>query len=305
VNQLIVIDHANLRVQDASEEARQLVQQCLERLALIPVEIDTEQDQKRAVEAQREAKTLLKSIETARKSAKEPVLELGRQIDKLAETLVADVKDEEMRVARAIGDFQQRILEIARVEVRKRAEAEAELERQKQAELDRVRKEQEALAAEARRKADAEAAKIREEANRLAAAARTAAEAERAKQAAEIAAKEAEIRRLRMEEELARKAQEAQQRVHDLAKQEAEMSLPPVVAPVKAEGQIVREVWCHEVTDMHALYRANPGLVELKPRTREINELLNRGITSIPGLRTWKEVRSSARATATPKAIEV
>jgi colicin import membrane protein len=305
VNQLIVIDHAKLRVQDASAEARQLVQQCLEKLALVPVEIDTEQDQKRAVEVQREAKTLLKSIEAARKAAKEPVLELGRDIDKLAETLVADVKDEEMRVARAIGDFQQRILEIARVEARKRAEAEAELERQKQAELERVRKEQEAIAAEARRKAEAEAQAAREKASRELAATRSAKEQEEAKLRAEQAAARAEIERLKMEERLRIQEQEAQQRVHDLAKQEAEMSLPPVVAPVKAEGQIVREVWCHEVTDMHALYRGNPGLVELKPRTREINELLNKGITSIPGLRTWKEVRSSARTTATQKAIEV
>lgn len=63
-------------------------------------------EQGEAVEAQKALRLCLKMAEDARETAKRPVLEYGRKIDAAAKEFQAELRAEEMRIARAIGDFQ-------------------------------------------------------------------------------------------------------------------------------------------------------------------------------------------------------
>ena len=155
-----------------------------------------------------------------------------------------------------------------------------------------------------------EAAEAKRKADELARAAKSAEEAAAARAWQEKVAADNERKRLAVEAENAQRAQEQLQLVNDHATQNAEAVLPQVVAPPKAEGQSVRHALNYEVTDIWALVRSNPGLVEIKPRRREILEFLNMldsGATppSVAGLRVWRETKSSTRAAREKEVVEV
>lgn len=219
-------------------------------------------------------KGLLKACETGRKAIKEPVLDLGRRIDATAAQYAAELTQESDRLSRLVS---------AHVE-KKRREAE-EAERKRQAELRRIEEERLAAEREAKRKADEEAAQRAREAQALIDAARNAAEAERIKQQAAEAAERARLaqERAAFDAEQAAKARAAQ------------VMNAPVKAAPKIEGVSVRKVWRFEVTDIRALYAARPDLVDLIPRTREINTAIAAG-TQIPGLKAWQEAETRVRA---------
>jgi hypothetical protein len=70
---------------------------------------------------------------------------------------------------------------------------------------------------------------------------------------------------------------------------------PPPVAPVRAEGQIVKEEWQFEIQDVWALARAHPNCVKApEPRRLEIKSLLDSGV-KVVGVRAWKETKSTVR----------
>ncbi len=119
---------------DYTDAAVALRDRALEQAALIG-KVANADDQRDAVAAQASIKEVLRAIEAAREEAKKPVLEFGRMIDAKAKEFSKELKAEELRLARLIGDFQQ--LEQARIRAAQQAENErlAELERQRAREL--------------------------------------------------------------------------------------------------------------------------------------------------------------------------
>ena len=71
----------------------------------------------------------------------------------------------------------------------------------------------------------------------------------------------------------------------------------PRVQPAKAEGQVTREDWDVEVTDVHALYAAFPTCLRLEPLIGEIKLRLDAGLT-LPGITARKVLRSTFRGRA-------
>ena len=112
--------------------ASALKEEALECSALIGKVVDAA-SQEAAVAAQQKISDVLINAEKARKAAKEPALEFGRRIDVAAKLFVHELKEEQVRLATLVGDFQQ--LEQARV----RAEQQAENERLSALERERMR----------------------------------------------------------------------------------------------------------------------------------------------------------------------
>src|SRR5690606_28356344 len=164
----------------------------------------------RAAEVLKAIKGFTRGIESARKDAKAPVLELGQRLDATAKELTADLEAEATRISRLVGEWQAEQNRIAEEARRKAWEEEQRIRREAEA---RERAEQERLAAEQRAREEA-ARKEQEELQARAARARSekkraeleaAAEAVRLK--AEQEAKEAEQRAIK--EGLQRDEQEA------------------------------------------------------------------------------------------------
>lgn len=68
------------------------------------------------------------------------------------------------------------------------------------------------------------------------------------------------------------------------------------VAPIRTEGQVVKEEWTIREIDLHELYRHHPHCVKLEARVSEIKAILNAGGT-VRGVKADKEVKSSVRTT--------
>ncbi len=96
-------------------------------------------EQKIAVGALAGIEQITREVEAARKEAKAPVIQFGREIDDTVKEYTSELIPEKMRLAGIIGDFQQ--LELARVRA---AEAARRLEEDK---LERERQDQIARAA--------------------------------------------------------------------------------------------------------------------------------------------------------------
>lgn len=86
---------------------------------------------------------LLKECEKARKQIKQPVLDLGRDIDSKADAFSSDLQKHSDRIRGLIGSYNARVEEAQRIAERKRQE-----------ELARIERERIAAEAEAKRKAD-------------------------------------------------------------------------------------------------------------------------------------------------------
>lgn len=130
-------------VPEITPNAHELRRRALELAAPIQ-KVENEEEQMTAVAALRELKAIRTGIEATRKSVKAPVLELGKDIDRIASDFTDATNREELRLQGLINHFQRKQLEAQR------------------AEEERVRHEQ----AEAQRLAD-EAKRKREEAERV------------------------------------------------------------------------------------------------------------------------------------------
>lgn len=60
-----------------------------------------------AADAQKTLRGLIKNMEESRKAVKAPILQIGRNIDGIAKDFLEDVKLEEERLAKLLGDFQK------------------------------------------------------------------------------------------------------------------------------------------------------------------------------------------------------
>lgn len=96
--------------------------------------VASESAQQTAVEAQTACSQLLKAVEAARTTIKKPVIEAGRKIDSAAKSFVEKVAQEELRIAKLLGDYQAALLAKTKSET---AAAMAEL-----SELERTREQQ-------------------------------------------------------------------------------------------------------------------------------------------------------------------
>jgi hypothetical protein len=204
------------------------------------------------------------ATEKGRKEVKAPALAFGLEVDRTAATFVAELVAEETRIKKARGDYAAAVL-------KERQRVLAEMEAARQAEAERIR-----LAEAARMLAEREAEEARRKAEELAFNATTPEEdAEAAKMAEEAAAAEKERLRIAAEES-ARAA-----------------TLPvstPTFIPEAPKG--VKMVADYEVTDLDELYRANPHLVTLSERRKEILEFIaahtsGDNLPSVPGLRIF------------------
>lgn len=122
MSDLIVRDDASLSVAIAIE-AVTLKEDALNASAMVntvsdPGSLETATGAAQAVTA------VIRSVEKARVAVKEPVLDLGRKIDALAKSFVEELKTEELRVNKMIGDY---VTEQRMIQMRKEAEAAAEL----------------------------------------------------------------------------------------------------------------------------------------------------------------------------------
>lgn len=215
-----------------------------------------------AVAAQVEIHAYIKNVEKAEKAALAPLNVMRTAIFGLRDKMLTDVKPEQMRLAKLVGDYQE--LENAKVraaEVVRRLEEER-LQRERYIELQRIRHEAEAAQNKLRAEQAAAAAKMRE-----------------AKNAAERA--EAEKLRLEIERQVSIAAAATAEQMADAQEQyDREIRAMPVTAePVRAKGQVVTAQWEIVISDINALYRAHPLCVELQPRLTEIKTLLDMGIT--------------------------
>lgn len=256
-------------------DAIQAKEQALEASALIG-RVTNDQEELLAHSAQKSLEQLTRYCEKSRKLVKEPVLELGRKIDKAAKDFADELEAEARRIAGLTGGYAA--LKKAKQEA---AEAAARLEQERIAreqfmEQQRLARE----AAEAQRKLDDEAAALAKQA----AAAKNAEEAAKAEQL-----------RIDLERRKAQAEAESLEKFDALA-EDASRKVAQVIVPVapKLEGQVIRTDWEIEVTDIWALVRAHPGCVKVEPRLTEIKSILNAGGT-VAGVRATKKVTTSTR----------
>jgi hypothetical protein len=106
-------------------EAMELASNLHSELSVITI-VNTPQTQALATEAGRNAQGFLKTLEASRKYTKQPVLDIGRKIDALADELAAPVKEEMNRVGQLVARFQT--AEAARVKAEADAKAKADRE---------------------------------------------------------------------------------------------------------------------------------------------------------------------------------
>ncbi|NBR88169.1 MAG: hypothetical protein EBT61_22245, partial [Verrucomicrobia bacterium] len=93
-------------------------------------EVTCPETQAKAVEVQKAVSKVIRAVEKARKAEKEPILEAGRNLDAACAKFLEDLKANELRIATEVGNYQ----EAEREKVRKAEQAAA-------AELARIERE--------------------------------------------------------------------------------------------------------------------------------------------------------------------
>lgn len=142
-------------------------------------------------------------------------------------------------------------------------------------------------------------AELDEEYNRVSRAVADFQMLEAQKSRAAEALKIAELAKIERDREEAIKAAQSIEEVDAIQREScdkalAESAKAEASAPAKIQGQIVREVWEFQVTDLILLARAHPSCVTISPRPGEIKQLLAMGMT-VQGVKSWKETKSTVR----------
>jgi hypothetical protein len=220
------------------------------------ITVTTPVTQKAAVDAARAIASLIKAVETSRKEAKAPVLDLGQRIDATAKEFIKDVLAEEARLKRLLTDYE--------IEQRRIA-AEAQLKRFEE-----------------------ERRRLAEETARMAEIARQVQAAERAERQAlnERDREAAETRRMVAEEAAAAERAAAAQR---------QANLPVVVEAPRVAGTVVRDEWNFEVTDLTAFAVAHPELVEITVKRAAVLQKIRAGCRQLAHTRIFEETKVGVR----------
>jgi hypothetical protein len=101
--------------------------------------IGTAEEARYAAEVMRAAKGFTSIIEAARKEVKEPVLQLGKAIDRTAQDLTTGIEIQITRLSRNLGDYTFKVAEEKRLAEQRAREEREELERVAQEKLARAR----------------------------------------------------------------------------------------------------------------------------------------------------------------------
>lgn len=257
MNDLLILPAAQLPRLAFTDVAIVRRNAALEASALI-ARVQDSGEQDRAVQAQIQLDTLRREVEAARKTVKAPVLDLSREIDRIASEWIQEVHEESARIGFLVADYQA-----LQLKKQQAAERSARLEAER---IERERREQEESVAQ---------------------------QIERERQAALAQAQtieqQAEIDRVACERQ-----REEQERLQADARRQ-QLELVAAIKPTdRAEGQSVKQDWDYEVTDVWALARMHPACVELKARRSEILGLLRTGHT-LTGVRAFQVVKSTTR----------
>ena len=78
----------------------------------------------------------------------------------------------------------------------------------------------------------------------------------------------------------------------------------PKTEIVRAKGQVVKQVWKYEITDLLKFSNTYPHLVNIEPKHREIVETLNL-LGELKACRAWQETESQTRSARGKGAIEI
>jgi len=240
--QSLILIHHDTQAAVATIAALQLIEEVLALGALIG-HVGTPEENAEAVKAQTAIKTVMAQIEQSHRAAKDPLVKLGRKLDQLKASLLADLDREYGRIGQLAAEFA--------LAERRRVVAEA------------------LLAKEAMEKLEAE---------KHAALAQTGDPVE---QSAVL---------------------------EDFSRRQAEAPAPS--APARATGQKVREDWDIKVVDIIALAKwalvnGRWDVLDFTPRKGRIKELLEGGMTSIPGLECKKVAKAGVSLPRGQKEIDV
>lgn len=85
---------------------------------------------------------------------------------------------------------------------------------------------------------------------------------------------------------------------------EAARGVEPVPPPPKPKGQVIKEDWDIQVTDIWLLARSHPTCVKMEAVPSEIKTLLSAGV-KLKGVTAQRVTKASVRLTPQPQAIEV
>lgn len=89
--------------------------------------------------------------------------------------------------------------------------------------------------------------------------------------------------------------QAAKQAEHLYAEKQLVLAAAPVVTPPKASGVSSSPDIAFQITDIHALYKSAPSVVDLVPKARELKALLKSGLRP-EGVRVHEVVNTRVRA---------
>lgn len=319
----LIVRNSEWTVATFNEEAQRIKAEALEKSAMV-ARVTNAEEQAPAVEAQQAIAQTLSLVEKSRVACKAPALEFGKKVDEAARSFAAELKEEQLRLARLVGDFVQLEQAKAAAAERVRRLEEGRIEREKQeailkaareaAERERVLSE----AAERELQAERDRQRIANEAAARALRAEQDAKNEGQRQAAEAARKtleaaaerervEAERRRIELESAQARAVAQSHAELDAISNKFADQArdLPPAnIAPTRATGQRITDDFEVTVSDIHLLYRHHPNCVELTPRLSEIKNLLKGGTTP-KGVNAKAIVKAGVTAGRTRAAIEV
>lgn len=120
---------------------------------------------------------------------------------------------------------------------------------------------------------------------------------QQAKQRAAEKAEQDRITELEREKaEAAAKAETHEQleAINDKFNDRIAQEAPPVPIAAKPQGQVVKNDWDFEVTDINKLTDAHRNLVTIEPKRGDIKALLRQGI-KVAGIRAWPVVKAGVR----------
>lgn len=236
-----------------------------------------------AISAASMMKGLLRDVEKARTTVKEPVLSAGRAIDAAAKAFATDLDLEVKRVERLASDYQREQDQLA-------AAQRAEEERKQREAREAEEREREQERAALQRLADEADAARRADLARIAAAEDEVARESAQKHADEEAAKRAE--EARINQQACREAEEAR-----MEAERVRFAQIQAVAPPKPEAARVQRRMNYELKDIRALYAARPDLVELTERRSLILAAISiPGMAAIPGIYVFEETKVQSKA---------
>lgn len=288
-SEIILADKPQLPVFQISPAALAVRDHALAGASLIG-KVENAEQNTNAVRAHVELKRICQAFERQRKTLKEPLLEAGRQLDRVIGKELLEVNKEVGRIENMTSNFQvleqRRMREEAELQARELARIEAE----KQAELARVAREQ----FEAERKA--------REASQAAAALAAAATNKTQRAAAEQAAQEARIAANEAAKSAAL-AEDETRRIQESAQAAALVESKPITA-TKSFGQVVKSDWEITVTNPYELAKFHPDCVRIEPLLQPIKQALNAGIT-VKGISARKVIKTNVRIGNSSALIDV